>query len=390
VSATDGIVGASDLVVLDLRDVGSKNRGVSRALREIGVRLLNQSPERYRAVCCAEGIPLLDGIEQTRLTVVPAHSQAVFEQVTLPAVATKLGARVVYSHRECGALWGPQLLLHVPEDPEVRWRRQPLRLRGPKPAVAREAARRCYSRMLMNAALRRARVVTSTRSTALDLERRHQLPADHVTVVPLGTDLDQFRPSANGRSGKVPYFFHLSSDDPREGTHVVIDAFAELVARTTEPVRLVVAGELGDTRGPLLERVANLGIREKVDTPGRVTDEHLVELYSGAAATVLASTNEGFGLQALEAMACGSLLVAAPAPATKEVAADADVEWTPVQAGPMAAALEAIVRDPARQQRASNNNRAVASRFSWDATAQRLDGLLRDMTAGRAQCKRFG
>ncbi|MEX1007286.1 MAG: glycosyltransferase [Acidimicrobiia bacterium] len=180
--------------------------------------------------------------------------------------------------------------------------------------------------------------------------------------------------------------FHLSSDDPREGTSVVIDAFAQLVANSTDPVRLIVAGELGSRRQPVVELIASRGLGGLVDTTGPVTDEHLVELYSGAAATVVASTDEGFGLQTLEALACGSLLVAAPAAATREVAAGADVEWTPVESGPMAAAFEAVVHDHARRLRASKVNREAARRFSWEATARCLDRLLGEMAEPGQWC----
>lgn len=373
--------GGAGLVVLDLRDLGRNRRGVARALREIGSRLLSMDPDRYRAVCCAAGIPLLEEVNPAQLTIVSQHSQAVFEQLTLPRVATRLGACAVYSFRECGALWGPPLLLHVTEDPEVRWSREALKLVGLGAGVSREIARRAYSRMLMNRALSRARVVTSSHATALDLERSHGVPTDRVIVVPLGVDLDQFRPIRRDGDSSLPYLFHLSSDDPRENTLLIISAFAQLVARLAEPVRLVVAGDLGALKQSLVRHIKDLGLAAKVELPGRVTDERLAGLYSGATATILASMDEGFGLQALEAMACGSLLVSTPASATQEVAGEADVEWTPLKCGRMAAAFEAVWKDPARQNRAIVTNRRAASRFLWDTTAQRLNELLSEMVA---------
>ncbi len=373
----------SERVLLDLRDVGRNHRGVSRALREIGQRLLLLDPDRYFAVCSETGIALLPAEARSRLTVVPSHSQAVFEQVTLPAIATRLRVGAIYSHRECGALWGPPLLLHVPEDPEIRWQEMPLRLTSPRHGKAREFVRRRYSRLVMNASLRRARVVTSTQSTALDLQRHHGLPADCVTVVPLGTDLDHFRSQRRSGDGE-PYVFHLTSDDPREQTGVVIDAFAQFAARSREPVRLVIAGDLGDGGEAVAEQVSRLRLSGRVELPGRVTDDHLVDLYSGATATVIGSAREGFGLQTLEALACGSLLVAVDAPATKEIAAAADVEWTSSDSRSIAAAFARVLPDVARQQRATAVNRSVASRYTWDATAERLHQLLDEMFKDKA------
>ncbi len=284
----------------------------------------------------------------------------------------------MYSHRECGAFWGPPLLLHVPEDPEIRWQQEPLRLFGPRHGKVHEFARRRYSRLLMDRSLRRARVVTSTHSTALDLQQRHGLPADCVTVVPLGIDLDRFR-SPDSDSDGDPYLFHLTSDDPREQTGVVIDAFAQFVARSSDPVRLVIAGDLGDGSAAVTEHIDRLRLGHRVELPGLVSDDHLVDLYSGATATVIGSTREGFGLQTLEAMACGSLLVAVEAPATKEIAGSADIEWTSSDSPSMASAFAHVLPDVARQRRASTRNRSVASRFTWDATAQRLHAIFDEM-----------
>jgi glycosyltransferase involved in cell wall biosynthesis len=231
----------------------------------------------------------------------------------------------------------------------------------------------------MNRSLQRAQVATCTYATALDLERRHGFVAKDARVVPLGIDTEHFRPSPVVAAGDMPYFFHLSSDDPREHSDVVIEAFAHFLRRHDGPVRLVVAGKLGSLLQPLSDHIARLGVASHVDMPGRVTDQHLVELYSGAAATIVASSNEGFGLQPLEAMACGSLLIAAAAPATEEVAAGGEIEWTSVAVLPMAKALHAAIADPERRERARVVNRRVAKRYSWDATALTLHEMLQEL-----------
>ena len=371
------------MVVLDLRDIGRNRRGVARVLTEVGSRLLAWYPDRYHGICGPGGPELMRDIRRDQVTVIGQHSQAVFEQITLPLLARKLGAKAVYSHRECGALWGPPLLLHVPEDPEIRWSkgsaREVMQIVDLGRGTGRERSRRAYSRLIMNRSLRRCRVVTSTTATAADLERRHGMPTDRVTVVPLGVDLEHFRPVGNGQAAADPYFFHLSSNDPREHSSVVIEAFACFAAQTPCPPRLVVAGDPGPIGPSLHQLTADLGVAEQVDFRGWVTDDDLVRLYAGAAATVMASDDEGFGLQPLEAMACGSLFVAAPTPATKEIAVGAEVEWAPLEAAPMASAFARIWADRSRQARAALVNREVASRFSWDKTAKQLHELLGEM-----------
>ena len=298
--------GTRTRAVLDLRDVGRNPTRRFARPAGIGRRLLELDPERYLAVCSKAGVDLLPAEARDRLTDRARHSQAVFEQVTLPTIASGWRARV-YSHRECGALGDRRC-----SSTFRRIRRSVGTGSRPPHHATREGAGARPTRVQPAAhepRAQRARVVTSTRATALDLERRHRLPADRVTVVPLGIDLERFR-RARRTDARVPYLFHLSSDDPARAPTVVIDAFARSFADIS-PVRLVVAGDLGSERGRV-GTDCTLGIGdsstrrgESLTTPRRA--------LPGATATVIASTNEGFGLQPLEAMACGSLLVAARA-----------------------------------------------------------------------------
>jgi glycosyltransferase involved in cell wall biosynthesis len=363
--------------VLDLRDLGLNRRGVARVLKEIGSRLLVWHPEDYHAICGPGGPQELQEVDAKLLTVVRPHPAVAFEQVTLPFLASRLRARAVYSHRECGALWGPPLLLHVPEDPEVRWAIYDMQaVRDGGQSVSHEKARQAYSRLMMNRSLQHARIATSSAATAADLEKSHGLRADQVTVVPLGVDLDHFRPIVDAETPDGPYFFHLSSIDPREHSSAVVHAFAQFVAQVREPVRLLIAGDLGPTGSSLRQLIADLGLAGRVELLGWVSEDQLVRLYAGATATVLAAPDEGFGLQTLEAMACGSLLVATPNLAAQEIAVGAEVEWTALEDESMATALAAIWNDPSRRARATTVNRQVASQFSWDRTATQLHQLL--------------
>ena len=355
-------------LVLDLGVLGRNRKGVGRVLGELAPRLADRDPERFRAVCTSAALPLLDGQLARTATVVPTVPQAVWEQVLLPATAARLGAGAIYSHQECGALWGPPLLLHVPEDPEVRWAREPV-------TTAREGARRSYSRVLLGRSLRRAAIVTSTAATLADLRRNHGLAPTSGVVVPLGVDLARFRPPTEP-THRRPYFFHLASPDPRDRTDLVVDAYARLCARSTNAPALVIAGNLGTQAGLLGERVTRHGIGDRVSLHGYVPDSELSELYAGAVASVHASPDEGFGLQPLEAMACGTLVVSTWAPAVVEVTEGGEVVWAEPRTESLADALESAWRDEPRRARAAVANRRRAEALSWDRTAAHLHQLL--------------
>ena len=357
-----------DRFLVDLGMLGRNHKGVGRVLAELGGRLARDG--RVRLACTAVALDHLAGIDRSRISVLPATPQSIWEQVVVPAAARRVGAGAVYSHMEGGALWGPPLVLHVPEDPEVRWSREPA-------DTFRERARRRYSRALLDRALARARVVASTRATAADLNRNHGVPLAAITVVPLGVDLDRFSPGPPGgeRDGP-PAFFHLASPDPRDRTELVIDAFAALVEAHDGPVRLVVGGDLGGRRAALAARAAALGVGDLVTLTGRLTDAALADAYRSAVGAVHASPDEGFGLQPLEAMACGTLVISTPAGAVAEVVGDGAVVWSEPHRDALAAALGRVLDDRALRQRARQVNPSIAASFTWDRTARAILELL--------------
>jgi glycosyltransferase involved in cell wall biosynthesis len=156
---------------------------------------------------------------------------------------------------------------------------------------------------------------------------------------------------------------HIGSDDPRDNTDTALAAFARADAH---PVRLLVAGGVQG------------GAQPGVEFLGRVTDEELVLLYQGAAAYLDTSLYEGFGYQALEALALGAPYVGSNATSLPEVVGDAGLLVDPTDVDALAAALSRVLAEPGLADELRRRGFERARTFTWERTADALLALLED------------
>ena len=135
-------------------------------------------------------------------------------------------------------------------------------------------------------------------------------------------------------------------------------------------LQLVVAGTVIAGRTDFPELVARLDLRARVSVLGYVSERDLPALYRAADAFVYPSLYEGFGLPVLEALACGTPVVAYNTTSLPEVAGDAAILLDPpVTAEALAAAIARAVGDPATRADLVGRGLEQAKRFDWRVTA---------------------
>jgi glycosyltransferase involved in cell wall biosynthesis len=198
-------------------------------------------------------------------------------------------------------------------------------------------------------------VFANSAYTAADAARTLGLPEERIHVARPGVDR-RFRPDGERAELGVPYVLSVSTLEPRKNLGTLLEAHALLGG---EP-QLAVAGGAGWGEQPELARP---GVRPL----GFVADAELPALYRGASVFVYPSRFEGFGMPIVEAMACGTPVVASSHPSLDEACGDAAVRADPDDP---AAIAEGIRRALAERASLRERGLAHARRFTWLAVGQ--------------------
>jgi glycosyltransferase involved in cell wall biosynthesis len=249
-----------------------------------------------------------------------------------------------------------------------------------------------YAPLYRLSARRAARVIVPSESTLEDIQAHYGIPREKLVVVPQGADEAftsvrdperQRRTRVRWLGDDVPYVVFVGKLSQRRNIPVLIRAFAELKRRNGLPHKLLLFGpnHLDLPVRPLAEQ---LGIADSVvQDDGRVQDHaELVDVYNAADLYVNPSLYEGFSMTLVEALACGTPVVAANRGALGEIAGDAAVlvdEPTPLA---LADAMHRVLGDAELQTELGAKGVERAESFRWEQTAQRTLDVLREVAEG--------
>jgi glycosyltransferase involved in cell wall biosynthesis len=233
------------------------------------------------------------------------------------------------------------------------------------------AASARYRELVPRSLARGALVCTPTAAVAAEVAGTYQVAADRVVVTPLGVGpaWRSARPPdpgwLAGHGLPARYLLFVGSREPRKGLDVLLAAYRELLADQPGAPPLVLAGPPGWGAALDLAGLPDGSVR----LLGYLPESELASLTAGAAAMVFPSRYEGFGLPPLQALACGTPVVASDLPALREVLGD-EADLVPAgDAGALAAALATALKDAPPSDAARAARRARAARFTWPACA---------------------
>jgi len=232
-------------------------------------------------------------------------------------------------------------------------------------------AKRLYYRLIVKPAARRAsRVLTVSRYSRARILEWSGLPEDR--VVNVGNGVGPPFQHDGPRRGGGRYILYVGNSRPHKGLYSLLLAFCGLA--DTE-LRLVLAGQLSAATARNLK---SLGIRTRTEIVNCPSDEELATLYHGAVMLVMPSLVEGFGLPALEAMACGTPVIASNAAALPEVVGDAGVLVDPFDVASLQSEMESLLASPARRDAMRVRGLERARQFTWDNVAAKVRDVLQE------------
>ncbi|NLV75023.1 MAG: glycosyltransferase family 4 protein [Chloroflexi bacterium] len=227
-------------------------------------------------------------------------------------------------------------------------------------------------------------LLADSHASKRDLAEVYNIDPQRITVIYAGFDpVFTAVPAADDaevltRHGlSTPYILSVGTLQPRKNYPTLIRAYSRLVAEQDIPHQLVIAGERGWLTEEIDRAIADSGITERIRVLGFTPDADLPALYRGAALFAFPSLYEGFGIPLLEAMGCGTPVVASNNSSLPEVAGDAAILVEPRDAEALAAAMWRVLSDDTLRSSLCERGFARTQVFSWQAAAEMLLSVYR-------------
>jgi len=256
-----------------------------------------------------------------------------------------------------------------------------------------------YNRWVPQLAVRSARhIITGSHAAKEDIVARLGVPPEKISVVSHAIKTI-FRPDRNAavledvrrRYGlKEEFVLGIGAADPRKNLVGLVKAYAGLPDALRSQYQLCIVWTHSLLQQELLSLVERLRVRGRVQFLQQVSDEDLASLYNAATLFVFPSHYEGFGLPPLEAMACGTPVVAANNSSLPEIVGDAGLLVDSADFDALAAAMARMLTDATLRGKLSRKGVERARQFSWERfgreTLEVYEGVVHGMGfAGQGQ-----
>jgi glycosyltransferase involved in cell wall biosynthesis len=241
-----------------------------------------------------------------------------------------------------------------------------------------------YQRFAVRHAAKRAGVIlTVSDFSKSEIMRHFRVKPEKIVVTHLGYDAERCRPVSDPKELEArlsrygisrPYFLFVGRLEVKKNLSGLLRAFKHFHHYRRPGAsghQLILAGKRGYGYGEAMQALAGSEAEWRVKEVGYVRPDDLRHLYAGADALVFPSWYEGFGLPVIEAMACGTAVIASWTSSIPEVAGDAALLVDPASAEYIAEAMKKVAFGPGVRQELVAKGLARAKLFSWRSTAEK-------------------
>lgn len=218
-------------------------------------------------------------------------------------------------------------------------------------------------------------LIVVSESTRRDVARDFGIKPERTHLVLHGIDHVQFKPLPHVKRRDDMLIACASADVPLKGLIYLIRAYAELL-KTRPDLKLRVIGRLRE--GNTSDELRDLGIMDKVEFIGGVTDDRITELYNEATIAISPSVYEGFGFPCGEAMSCGTPVIATTGGSLPEVVGDAGIIVPHSNPAALAGAIATMLDDKVLRERyGAAARQRILDNFKWERAAQQCVDVYR-------------
>jgi len=252
------------------------------------------------------------------------------------------------------------------------------------PQFLTSESHRYYNRQIEWAVRRADHILADSDATKSDLTSLLDVPSEKVTTVHLAAD-PAFRPLPEAEAGQVAaryglepgFLLFVGTLEPRKNLPSLLQAYRLLLDAEVTAAPLVLVGGKGWLYDEVFEHIEVLHLTGRVRFLHDVPDADMPGLYNAAGVLATPSFYEGFGLPALEAMACGTPVVVAGRASLPEVVGEAGLLVNPDAPDDIARALARVLTEKPLRARMRELGLAQAARFTWEETARKTLAIYR-------------
>lgn len=216
--------------------------------------------------------------------------------------------------------------------------------------------------MKRNAILSAQAIICISENTKKDLLERYSIPEEKITVTYLASEINLSLSYGTEPTPTLPYYLYVGSRDKYKNFDRLLIAFSKALSIQPDIALCVVGSQFSQAEEKL---ISELKLIDHIKHYGYASDRHLSKLYRCSIAFVYPSLYEGFGIPLLEAMSCGTPVIASDCSSIPEVIGNAGILFNPEDSNDLADAMLALLDSPLKRDYLIQKGYERGNLFSW-------------------------